>query len=106
VVPVLGGLVAGALVAGVGLLGSTRAVDDGGPASEPLALADYCRHRFGEQAAAYQPRELYRWSCSAWAHGVWRLERVDLNDACRWQRGPEAHLGAVDASERELACTR
>jgi hypothetical protein len=106
VVSVLGGLVAGVLVAGTGIVGSTLARSDRDPASEPLALADYCRDRYGELAASYEPRRIDRWSCSVWANGVWRLEVVDLNAACRWQRGPAARLGGVDASQREVACTR
>jgi hypothetical protein len=102
-VTVVGGLVAGALLAGSGLLGAAASV--GGDGADRLALGAYCRHRYGDDAAPYQPRELDRWGCSAWTNGVWRLEPVDLVAACRWQRGPSARLGVVDTSERELACT-
>jgi hypothetical protein len=106
VVSVLGGLVAGALVAGTAIVGSTLARGEPDRASEPLALADYCRDRYGELATSYEPRRIDRWSCSVWAKGVWRLEVVDLNAACRWQRGPAARLGDVDPSKRAVACTR
>lgn len=102
VLPSLGGVAAGVALAVTGLWGSRASVDD---ASDALALDDYCAVRFGERSRSYRPRELDRWGCSAWTNGVWRLEPVDLNDACHWQRGPGARLGAVDTSEREVACT-
>jgi len=105
VLSLLGGLLAGGALAAAVLWGSAVASDDGGPPSEALDLGGYCKEAYGPEATAYTPREVGGWRCSAWTNGVWRLEPVDLTEACRWQRGPDARLGALDTSERELACT-
>jgi hypothetical protein len=99
----LAGVLAGVAVAAGALAG---AVVGDEPADPPLALDDYCRHLHGERASAYQPRAVERWGCSAWTNGVWRIEPVDLPDACRWQRGPDAVLGTGGGrTERQITCT-
>ena len=101
----LAGVVAGAVLAASAVFGSLASTDEPEPRSEPLALDRYCHHLHGGGATAYQPHNLEGWSCSVWTHGVWGLEPVDLNAACHWQRGENAHLGRLHVSERELPCT-
>jgi hypothetical protein len=102
----VGTLAVGLLVGLAGLAGMLLASDAG---SEPLDLDGYCEHRYGESAAAYRPEpaDPDTWRCSAWRNGVWGLDPVDPNAACRWQLGEDARLdfGAPSTSERELACT-
>lgn len=105
VLPWLAGALAGALLAGSGLLGEQASTERLPPRSEPLDLDRYCQHRYGEDATAYLPEDLGGWSCSVWHNGVWGLEALDLHAACRWQRGPGARLGPRDVAEREIACT-
>ncbi len=105
VLPLLGGLLAGGALAAVVLWGTAVASDDDDRPSQALDLRGYCKELYGAEATAYTPRDVGGWRCSAWTNGVWRLEPVDLGDACRWQRGPDARIGALNASERELACT-
>jgi hypothetical protein len=96
----------GALVAAAALVGTASSTEHRPPRSVPLALGSYCRHTFGDGATAYRPHNLDGWSCSVWTQGVWGLEPVDLNAACRWQRGDEnARLGPVPGPERALPCT-
>jgi hypothetical protein len=89
---VFGTALVGALLAGAYVIGMFVATDPRpvGPEPERLRLEEYCRHLYGGRSDAYQPRELSGWRCSVWRNGVWGLEEVDLTEACRWQRGPDA----------------
>jgi hypothetical protein len=100
----LAGLAAGALLAISGLIGTAASTSEPIPHSEPLELGRYCRHRYGDEAVVYRPAELEDWSCSAITNGVWGRERIDLQRACRWQRGEDAVVRA-GPSERALTCT-
>jgi hypothetical protein len=99
------GLVAGGLLAASGLFGASSATDDAEPRREPLHLGAYCREVYGDDATVYRPNDLGDWRCTVWRNGVWGLEPLDLNAACRWQRGENARLEHLDSSERALACT-
>ena len=106
----LGTALVGALLAGAYVVGIFVGTEPGqvAPEREPLRLGAYCRHLYGERADAYQPEELDGWRCSAWRNGVWGLEAVDLDAACRWQAGPDAQPvtgdGRSDGRVR-LLCT-
>ena len=119
-----GATLLGALLAGTYVLGTavaTREPADGSGSTDrlrgpgELRFDAYCRDEHGPRAAAYRPRDLDRWACSVWRHGVWGLEAVELPDVCRWQAGPEAKLvhesGGSDAgpapasTEARLICT-
>lgn len=104
-VSALAGVLAGGLLAVSGLFGASTSTTDDPPRSEPLRVGDYCRETYGDDATAYRPNELGGWRCSVWRNGVWGLEPLDINDACRWQRGENARVDHLDGSERALACT-
>jgi hypothetical protein len=101
----LGGLVAGGLLAASGLFGASSSTEDPAPHSETLQLGAYCRELYGDDATIYMPNDPGDWRCSVWRNGVWGLEPIDVNEACRWQRGKNARLERQDTSERALACT-
>jgi hypothetical protein len=105
VLSALGGIVAGGLLAASGLFGASSSTTETGPPSEPLELDRYCRAVHGADATVYQPDEISGWSCSVWKNGVWGLEPLDPNEACRWQRGEDARVERLAGSERALACT-
>jgi hypothetical protein len=95
----LAGLTVGAAAAGaygvgvdVGTSGSAGSQPPSAAETGPLRLDAYCRHLYGQRAAAYRPHRLEEWRCSAWRNGVWGLEEVDLAAACTWQAGPRARL--------------
>jgi hypothetical protein len=100
----VGGLVAGGLLAASGLFGAASSTEDPAARTQPLRIGAYCRALYGDDATVYQPSEIDGWRCTVWQNGVWGLEPIDLNEACRWQRGENAHLERQDTSERALAC--
>jgi hypothetical protein len=104
VLSALAGIAAGGLLAASGLFGATSSTESE-PRSEPLQIGDYCRELHGGDATVYRPTDLGGWRCSVWHNGVWGLEPLDLNAACRWQRGDDARVAHVESSERALACT-
>ena len=101
----VGALLAGASVIGMFVATEPRPVT---PEPEPLRLEAYCRHLHGDRSDAYQPQELSDWRCSVWRNGIWGLEEVDLNAACRWQSGPGAQPvtreGRSAAKRLRLVC--
>lgn len=101
----LAGILAGGLLAVSGLFGASSSTTESQPRTEPLRVGDYCRERYGDGATVYRPTELGGWRCSVWRNGVWGLEQLDLNAACRWQRGEDARVEHLEGSERALACT-
>jgi len=101
----LAGLAAGGLLAASGLFGASSATTEAEPRSEPLRADAYCQERYGDDATVYHPMDLGGWRCSVWDNGVWGLEPLDLNAACRWQRGENARVVHVSGSESALACT-
>jgi hypothetical protein len=101
----LAGLLAGGLLALSGLFGASSSTTDRQSPTEPLRLRAYCRELHGDDAAVYQPAARGGWGCSVWRNGVWGLEPLDVNAACRWQRGENARVDHLEGSERALACT-
>jgi hypothetical protein len=101
----LGGILAGGVLAASGLFGASSSTEDEDLPVEPLRVAEYCREVYGDDANAYRPTDLGDWRCSVWTNGVWGLEDIDFNDACRWQRGEHARWEPLDGSERAVACT-
>jgi hypothetical protein len=106
----LAGVVVGALLAAAYLVGTMRASSEPEPAVVPLDLPAYCHHRFGEGSTAIASPAPVRMRCSAVLNGVWGLEVVDLDDACRWQQGDGAHFiverpgAGAGSGEVEVRC--
>jgi hypothetical protein len=86
------GALVGALLAAASFVGATRSTSEPEPAVAPLDLQGYCHHRYGDDSTAIASPEPVRMRCSEVVNGVWGLEVVDLDAACRWQRGPDAHF--------------
>lgn len=104
----IGLVLVGVLLGAAALTGLDAGTEDAEAGPPPLALDDWCRHTHGPGARAYRPADLDMWRCSAWAHGVWGLEPVDLGAVCRWQRGTGAVLRTRttdSGTRREILCT-
>lgn len=96
----VGATAVGGLLAAAQLVGSAAATESPPPRSEPLDLTAYCRHRFGDDAAALptlDQTEPDRLRCSVPRNGVWGLEPVLPLEACRWQRGAGARFELEEA---------
>jgi hypothetical protein len=101
----IAGLAAGVLLAVSGLVGTAASTTDPIPRTQPLELGRYCHERYGAASVVYRPDESDVWNCTARINGIWGLEPIDLERACRWQRGEGARLQRRDNSESALVCT-
>lgn len=88
--------------AALGIIAATELGADTSTRGEVLGhldIAAHCRAADEPLDAALRSEDAFGWRCIGRRNGIWGIERVDVDAACRQQYGPRARAVTTDVDE-------